>query len=529
MVKIPTAHTIHKWAGLTAGLWLAILGITGIFLDHPEWRWLWQTNINPAFLPEKTAKSVAIGVVRVVRANPANTNEIVAGGPRGLWFSTDGGQHWNRSLFSPYQGQAQTYAIELDPLIGWDRLWFATDDGIWSSENGGKSLVFRSLSGERVTSLSLGFSPDNLTGVINKGEKFFNLNVKTPDRPDWFELPPPTSDSLPSSITLYRYVIDLHFGSGLGDKSTSVLVNDAMAIGWIILGLTGFLYWLLPKLWKRKRNKGKENSATQKRTTLMWLFNSHSSTTGILLIIPAIYLAITGVFIGHSSELKNWLKSIDVPRIYQTPAYSVSNWTGWVDGIATYRPSLGKYSVATRIGLFTTEDSGQLWTREFAGDIDLDAARRVRQIGNYYYIANGMGGKVYVQVGQGWQMSKEFDSWVGKHLPSDVMQWEDGKLAWLHGKDLYLTDSSVREMDAMRKIQLPVDDGVPLFTVIRQLHNGTMLHPDWKWVNDFFAVLSLILVVTGLLRWWKKKWLSHRSAKKHTNQSSYTARLSRHS
>lgn len=29
-----TLLTLHKWAGLTAGAWLMVLGVTGILLDH---------------------------------------------------------------------------------------------------------------------------------------------------------------------------------------------------------------------------------------------------------------------------------------------------------------------------------------------------------------------------------------------------------------------------------------------------------------------------------------------------------------
>ena len=38
--------TVHKYAGLTACAWLFVVAITGIFLDHHEWRWLNQNSVS---------------------------------------------------------------------------------------------------------------------------------------------------------------------------------------------------------------------------------------------------------------------------------------------------------------------------------------------------------------------------------------------------------------------------------------------------------------------------------------------------
>ena len=42
--------TLHRWLGLIAGLWLLTLGVTGIFLDHDEWRWLRQVEVPENWL-----------------------------------------------------------------------------------------------------------------------------------------------------------------------------------------------------------------------------------------------------------------------------------------------------------------------------------------------------------------------------------------------------------------------------------------------------------------------------------------------
>jgi hypothetical protein len=35
---------------------------------------------------------------------------------------------------------------------------------------------------------------------------------------------------------------------------------------------------------------------------------------------------------------------------------------------------------------------------------------------------------------------------------------------------------------------------------------GTIFWSEWKWINDLFSVVAVVLSVTGLIRWWRKKW-----------------------
>ncbi|MBI4828715.1 MAG: hypothetical protein HY804_07875, partial [Nitrospinae bacterium] len=50
-----TPRRAHKWAGIVAALWLAILGFTGFLLDHRDWRWMWSVSVPDALF---TAEAV---------------------------------------------------------------------------------------------------------------------------------------------------------------------------------------------------------------------------------------------------------------------------------------------------------------------------------------------------------------------------------------------------------------------------------------------------------------------------------------
>jgi len=141
---------IHKWAGLIGAAWLAALGLTGFFLDHDSWRWLMQ-NKSPAFLtPAALDANSAHGVARYLQIDPSDRSIQVAGGPRGLWLSRDGGTTWMATRFLDGD-HPQILAIEPDPAVGWNLLWFASDNGVYVSDDKGATA--------RQTTLKASMSP----------------------------------------------------------------------------------------------------------------------------------------------------------------------------------------------------------------------------------------------------------------------------------------------------------------------------------------------------------------------------------
>jgi hypothetical protein len=59
---------------LVAGAWLLALGVTGIFLDHDEWRWLRQTAVPDNWLSPSMTPCLPATVMRYVVADPVDKN-----------------------------------------------------------------------------------------------------------------------------------------------------------------------------------------------------------------------------------------------------------------------------------------------------------------------------------------------------------------------------------------------------------------------------------------------------------------------
>jgi len=564
------SFVIHKWTGLAGAVWLAVLGLTGFFLDHDSWRWLMQSKAPSWLTTHELEEQSARNTIRHLQIDAANSANRLAGGPRGVWVSRDGGASWTPTAFQKGD-HPQLLVIEPDTAKGWGRLWLGTDDGVYVSEDGGASARLATLQGEYVTGLAAGSTLSEMLAIVDRS-RVYRIDADAPEKIEAIEFAPLGAEARPLDAQLNRFIHDLHFGRALAGPTASLVANDIGGVGMFVLSVTGLLYWGLPKWWKaqakRRGNAASARTSKQaKKATIIWLFRLHSVTLGIASALMLLYLSITGIFLGHGRELSMWMRSVKIPQAYLTPAFGVSSWDGWLDSIVAYPDMPGAYTIGNRVGMFTTVDGGQTWAREENPNGEpVRLAARMRRLDDQIVMANGMGGASAirgandvnreVKIGPSMGMMGAGGHRGGAHhggapgaddgsaaaaggheakhetrgqqgmsrraqmagmgagmgmggmenmfMPSDVTL-SDGKLLWKSSNKLWITDREGNEI-GKQDINMPSDPGTPLFTWLLRLHLGTIFWSEWKWVNDIFAVLAVFLSVTGLIRWWRKKW-----------------------
>lgn len=485
-----TLHRIHKWMGLIAAFWLIILGTTGFLLDHRDtWRWLWQSGVSEVFINNVVIDKSKTGQIKYYQINPNNSEQHIAGGLTGLWWSDNAGKNWLRTKFI---GVANAPMISTILFQSKNKLWIASDDGLWLSLNEGKSATQLILGGSWVSALAVNKKTKILTGVIDR-TKIFNYSTET-KQIEFIDIKPVNVESLPKAISLSRFTRDIHYGRGVFDIPISLLWNDISAVAMIILPLSGFLFYWLPKRWRRNIHK-KKISHKYKKQSMRWLFRLHGPTFGLISALPFIYLSLTGILLDHGKELRGWMKSIQVTQSWQTPVYNLKSWDGEIYGIVNYLDNPKKFSVGTRLGLFTTADNGQHWQRERTFENKALFVWTLRRHGENIFIG-GMGGPNMMKLGdKPWLAVKG----VG-HMPSDITIDNKSNVIW---KSRHGLKSSFKH----KHVNFPVSNYIPWFYVLDGLHSGVLIHSQWKWVNDVVAVIAIFLVITGLIRWWRKKWI----------------------
>jgi len=287
MVKV---HKLHKISGISAGVILLILSASGFFLDHDKWGFLYTTTFSSVPSHIKSSEKRLFNAYYKDEKNP---KYIVVGGYRGLFESFDGGKKFSNIS-----------SLQILAIIPYNnKLYIAASNGIYSYDF--KSLKELALQGKYITALSV--SKHRIIAVIDK-EKLITLDKKSLKTLNEATVNI-KKEELQEDIKLSRLVRDLHYGRGLFDGDISLLINDYGAIVLTFLSLSGYLIWFLIKQKKYPKTSRK-------------LIKTHANIFAIIATIPLFILAVTGIFLDHSSGLARFMNSVKIPHAILPPVYN---------------------------------------------------------------------------------------------------------------------------------------------------------------------------------------------------------------
>lgn len=356
MVK---TYRLHKYAGVSAGIILLILSISGFFLNHDKWSFLYTTTFSSVPSHILNADKRLYNAYHIDEKSPQH---IIVGSYRGLYESFDGGEKFS-----------QISALQILAIVAYEgKLYCATSDGIYTYTDKLNKLV---LQGEYITSLSI--SQKYIVAVVDK-EKIITIQ-----RDDLKVLNTSTvkikKSQLQEDIKLSRFVRDLHYGRGLLDGDMSLLINDYATLVLTFLGLSGYIVWFLIR---RKKHAKFSRS----------LIKMHANIFSIIAIFPLIILAVTGVFLDHASVLNKFMSSVKISHSVLPPVYdSLESDIFSID----YNGKV--YRVGNRYGIYKSENL-QDWKLENRG-----LAYKMIRKGDTLYIS-GMGAPNRVLRGESYKL-----------------------------------------------------------------------------------------------------------------------------
>lgn len=496
------ARRWHKWAGLVALAWLGVLGATGFVMNHREdWNWIWQHGLPAAWFPANVVKTAESGLARHLQIDSRDPQRRVVAGAQGVFWSGDSGKTWTPAVADSGR---PLIVNALEPAAEWSELWFGTHDGVWVSRDGGRTLARCALPGVKITAFAQGSAPGEFIGVADRSRVFRLQLAESGALVRWLPLGVPADSTTAPGTNLSRLTLDLHYGRGFLGSPWDEWLNDFAGLGLAFLCASGLLLWFLPWRWRRRRKAGAMlPAATARKNTLVWLMRTHAKWIGPLLVVPLAVLFVTGIYIGHFAALSPSFKAVALRPAMLPPTYAMRAWDDWIESVAAYPGQPQRLSLGTRTGLFTSDDDGRTWQRETSIE---GGVLRLRRIGADLLAPNGMSGTAQRLAPDGWRPVAATGSHVA--MASEVSPLGDGRLLWKHGTMLHLSDADSREIGS-QSFQGPRATLVPFYTVASRLHTGAVFWKEWKWINDFFAVAGLVLLVTGVVRW--VGWLRHRS------------------
>ena len=442
---------IHKISGLIAGVVILILSITGLFLNHDNWKFLHNITIDT--VPNELYK-MNNGTFNSYWINPNDNTHIITGGMRGVFESFDGGKTFDKTL------NEITYSIKHDDNF----LYVATSIGIYKRAFKESSWHKYLLDGKFISSLNI--YKDRLIAVEDRRNVVLvDLNTNSILNSSEINI---SEELLKRDITLARFVRDLHYGRGIFDGDISLLINDYAAIILIILGFSGFILWWFIK--NIKNNSKYKNS-------IKTIVKLHSNIFSIIAIIPIIILIITGIFLDHGKDLNKFMRESIIPNSFLPPVYRTLKsdiWGADFDGTNFY--------IANRYGVFKSSD-----LKNFELVSEGFAYKMIREDENLYI--SGMGSPNRILTNDNFNILEN-----SPHM----------------FKDVFLENGNIKYLGHKNELKLPIFENVTLYTFLFSLHDGSFFASWWIWINDIASVLLLILLVTGLIRWYLRSDLRKR-------------------
>jgi len=269
-------------------------------------------------------------------------------------------------------------------------------------------------------------------------------------------------ERLKNDISLSRFVRDLHYGRGLFDGITSLLINDYAALILTFLSLSGYVIWYLI----RKKKKAQLSKK---------LIRLHANVFVLIAVFPFIILLVTGIFLDHPKLLGAFMRSVTIPHAVLPPVYATLKEDIWsVDlGKETYR-------IGNRYGVYESPNLTD-WKMASKG-----FGYRMKHIDDTLYVS-GMGAPNRVYDNEKWHV-----------LPKTPHMF----------RDINIVDEKAQFLAHKSALELPKMQSATLYSLLLALHDGTFFSSWWVWINDIAAVLLLVLGITGSIRYMKKKkWI----------------------
>jgi hypothetical protein len=495
-----TLDKVHKWAGLAACLWLAVLAVTGLMqLQRTDWRWQWASGLP---ISEEVARHDDKQLWRYHQIDPARPATRVVAGAAGAWLSRDGGQNWQRLAFAG-DPVRNVQALEPAKVGGQWTVYAGTDDGVWLLDPATRGFVRAGLAGRVVNSLSIGngeaMAAVNNSLLLHAEGEGAALNWQS------MEMGSVPAAGGPARVDLGRFLQDIHVGRGIFGGLIDKWIWLVTAAGLFVISLTGFAYWAIMRWCNTSRKRPKDqrpSSAALRRAqkAIQWSFRAHAMIFGIVLAIPLLLVFVTGIYQDHRGDVQQALRTVNVPPALLTPSYRGSGWMGQVSNVALAEDARGPFiAIGNRRGMFISRDGGANWAREagFRGP-----AMRLRRIAGRLYVPGRMMRRVQVRGPQGWQV---LDVPRPVVMVNEMSEGPRGTIWWTRGEGIFRTTGE-GQMRGRADHRPPELGYLPWASFATELHKGALISEQWKWVNDLVALLGITLVVTGFLRWRKRRW-----------------------
>ncbi|MBI9036051.1 MAG: PepSY domain-containing protein [Bacteroidales bacterium] len=336
-VKLYRKH--HRWPGLIMSFIILFFSFSGLIMNHREY--FSETEINRKHLPKDYQyQNWNLSAVKG-SLNLSNQTSLIYGNI-GIWQSSDNFlsyMDFNHGLPDGIDNR-KIYDL-LETKNG--KLFAATFSGLYIYKRSQWLTIELPEADKRVVSLAESngqvyiMTRSNIYTIQSDDKE---INVK--------KLNIPINANQNNKVSLFKTLWLIHSGEifGLPGK----LFTDVMAVVFIIISITGIIYFLIPFVRKRKKKLMKSTNKLNKfnRITLKW-----HNKLGYYSIVILIIITLTGMFLRPPL-----LIAIAETKVSPIPFTHLSNKNPWFDKfrMIAFDEETATFIISTLEGMYFSDD-----------------------------------------------------------------------------------------------------------------------------------------------------------------------------
>lgn len=330
---------LHRWPGLIATFFLFFWCLSGIVLNHRQTFANFEVN-RKSLASEYQYKNWNNASLK--SSIQIGSDSVLVYGNIGVWLTDT-----NYSSFSDFNEGFKS-GIDNRKIFKVLKskkgsLFAATLFGLFSYEKDQWQKIALPVNEEQTVGLA--FANDSVY-VMTRSHILVSRDV--PGNYHFFEIPVSAPLGYDNKIGLFKTLWVIHSGEIYG--SIGKLVVDLVAIVFIILAITGLVYYFSPGIIRRRKHKDKDNSKVKQfnKFSIKW-----HNKIGIWLALLLMITTITGMFLRPPL-----LIAIANARVAKLKYTSLNNANAWFDQFRDilYDDELDRFLIGTVEGIYFSDD-----------------------------------------------------------------------------------------------------------------------------------------------------------------------------
>ncbi len=498
-----TLKKYHKWIALIFTLFFIFFAISGILMNHRTL--ISKVDVKRKWLPKEYQLN-SWNLASVKGSVDIGKDSIIMYGGAGIWLTNTGFTFWKPLMDGLPIGSDNRKIFDL-VVTGDQSLYAGTRFGLYHLKSINKNWEKVSFSDEEEFVTALEYFNDSLW-VLTRNSLFVAKVNESPENFNKKVLIPPVGAK--PEISIFRLFWIIHSGEILGIPGR--LIVDMGGLIMLFLSITGFLYFLFPKLLKRVKNKEKRSRIKRiNRFSFKWHLKIGIISSALLLLV-----SFTGIFLRPP-----FLILVANSGFTQTP--DPLNYTNvfWDDKLRDIRFDRERNLIllATSMGIFYNQ---QDLTRPFEmfklqPTISIMGINTFEVLPNGDYLVGSFSGafrwnpyKNYIFdyfTGEQFFKGKGLSSPFGANAIAGYTKINGIEYFFDYDKGIFSKgfQNGVFQMPEIVKVNFPF----PLWNLAQEFHTGRIYSPllgsFYILIVPFAGMALLIITTTGTIMWFIKR------------------------